>query len=42
MSFQEKVMLIPSQVGDIHENIPKSPNPSRNDNDESGLVPLDH
>ena len=29
-------------MGDIHENVPKLPNPSRNDNDEIGLVPLDH
>ena len=35
-------LLIPSQVGDIHGSVPRSPNPSRNDNDESGLVPLDH
>ena len=30
-------MLVPSQVGDIHENVPRSPNPSGNDNDEGGL-----
>ena len=35
-------LLMPSQVGDIHENTPISPYPSRNDNDESGLVPPDH
>ena len=35
-------LLIPSQVGDIHENVSRSPNPSRNENDESGLVSPDH
>ena len=35
-------LLVPSQVGDIHENVPGSPNPSGNDNDEGGLVSLDH
>ena len=35
-------LFIPSQVGGIHENVLRSPDPSRNENDESGLVPLDH
>ena len=35
-------LFIPSQVGDIRENVPRSPDPSRNETDESGLVPLDH
>ena len=35
-------LFIPSQVGDIRENVSRSPNPSRNDNDESSLVPPDH
>ena len=35
-------LLILSQVGDIQENIPESHDPSRNDNDESGLVPSNH
>ena len=34
--------LIPSQVGDILENFSRSPDPSRNENDESGLVPPDN
>ena len=35
-------LLIPSQVEDIHENFPRSHDPSRNGNDESGLVPPNH
>ena len=35
-------LFIPSQVGDIRENVSRSPDPNRNENDESGLVPLDH
>ena len=34
--------FIPSQVGDIRENVSRSPDPSRNVDDESGLVPSDH
>ena len=29
-------------MGDIRENVLRSPDPNRNENDESGLVPLDH
>ena len=29
-------------MGDIRENFSSSPYPSRNENDESGLVPFDH
>ena len=35
-------LFVPSQVGDIRENVSRSPDPSRNENDESGLVPLAH
>ena len=35
-------LFIPSQVEDIHEIFSRSPDPSRNKNDENGLVPLDH
>ena len=35
-------LFIPSQVGDSRGNVLRSPDPSRNENDESGLVPLDH
>ena len=35
-------LFIPSQMGDIFENVLRSPDPSRNETDESGLVPLDH
>ena len=35
-------LFIPSQVGDIHENVSRSLDPSMNENDESGLVLLDH
>ena len=35
-------LFIPSQVGDICENVSRSLDPNRNENDESGLVPLDH
>ena len=35
-------LLVPSQVGDIHENVLESLDPSGNDNDEGGLVPPDH
>ena len=35
-------LLVQSQVGDIHENVPRSLDPNGNDNDESGLVSLDH
>ena len=29
-------------MGDIHENVSRSHDPSRNENDESGLVPHNH
>ena len=35
-------LFIPSQMRDIRENISRSPDPSRNENDESGLVPPDY
>ena len=35
-------LFIPSQVGDIRENVSRLPDPSRKENDESRLVPLDH
>ena len=35
-------LLIPSQVEYIHKNVPRSPDPSRNEKEESGLVPPDH
>ena len=35
-------LFIPSQVGDICGNVLESPDPNRNENDESGLVPPDN
>ena len=35
-------LFIPSQVGDICENVSRSPDLNRNENDESGLVSHDH
>ena len=35
-------LLVQSQVGDIHENVLRSLDPNGNDNDEGGLVSLDH
>ena len=35
-------LLVPSQVGDIHENVPGSPNPSGNDDGKGVLVQPNH
>ena len=41
MEDQDDLFIL-SQVGDIRKNVSKSPDPSRNENDESCLVLLDH